>query len=261
MLATSIKKLSPLKAARIKENHNKNYIYSEKYDGQRVAIIVKNGNIKSIVNRRGYEQLEKFTHFKKCDFSSDSMILDAELFVSNSKGISRLNLVNKLANRKRAKMYVFDILSLKGEDLRAEPLIKRRKYLDKINMPKGFILAKQYQNAQKLWDKIIDENREGIVAKKLTDYYIAGRSKSWIKLKNLKEKIITFNKAERHDRGVTLETDDGQVRVSCLGEKSQRVLDYLNLYGEVDAEIQYLRQAKSGKLYQPTFKRLIEKRK
>jgi DNA ligase-1 len=87
-------------------------------------------------------------------------------------------------------IYVFDIMSLNGEDCTAMKMRERRKLIEGI-FPFGdnlklseWRMAKSADDIQKAFDEATEKRLEGIIAKNLEAPYIAGkRDFAWIKLK------------------------------------------------------------------------------
>jgi len=240
------------------------YYYEEKIDGSRVAVIIEDGKVVSLINRRGTDILCKYPHLKADRFDNAlygiDAILDGEIYVNNALGISKLNLLHSTGNKHKARVMIFDVLKIGDTDMRVMPFYKRREHLcTEIPFGGNFDLISHFKNFNLAWEYVKLENREGVVAKKKKARYIAGRSGNFIKIKNWKERIIEFRKLEVTKTGVTLISKDEMIRVACNGKQSAEVIDIMRSQGGVKAEIQYLFENDSGKLYQPTFKRLVKK--
>jgi len=91
------------------------------------------------------------------------------------------------------KVFVFDVLYLDGVPLLTKPFYQRRKILEKVleKMPKGSVInltpqaiVKTKKEFEKLFDKFVANGLEGVVCKKLTGIYRAGkRDFNWVKYK------------------------------------------------------------------------------
>jgi bifunctional non-homologous end joining protein LigD len=79
----------------------------------------------------------------------------------------------------------FDVIWLDGVDLRALPLIERRRHLQSI-LPKGSAIISEALSVtgrgQKLFELMCAQDLEGVVAKRLKDEY--GSRVRWLKIKN-----------------------------------------------------------------------------
>jgi len=144
---------------------DKDFVFEIKHDGIRV-LIEKKENIR-IINRNHLDISDKFPKLD-LDINADSCVLDSEL----ANGI----------------IYVFDILEKDGVNLRDLDLIKRKKILNEtLNETKVIKKVRYELDGSKLWKKVIKNKLEGIIAKKPNSKYVSGRSKDWLKIKNIKK--------------------------------------------------------------------------
>jgi bifunctional non-homologous end joining protein LigD len=104
-------------------------------------------------------------------------IIDGEIVAIDKNGVSRF--IDLLTDRSRAVLYAFDLLWLDGVDLREQPLVDRKKRLEKLVRKSGLRLmyAQHVEDDGKdLFAEICRNDLEGIVAKrKLGD--LKGRRK------------------------------------------------------------------------------------
>ena len=83
--------------------------------------------------------------------------------------------------------YAFDILELQGKDLRALPLVTRKRHLKRIvpSAPSALLYADHLEErGEELFQLACREDLEGIVAKWKNGLYDAERVSSWVKIKN-----------------------------------------------------------------------------
>jgi bifunctional non-homologous end joining protein LigD len=77
---------------------------------------------------------------------------------------------------------VFDILMLYGVDLTGRPWSERRATLERLTFPEQTQLSPVYPDGGDLWTVTLDHGLEGVVAKRVTSTYQAGRrSTDWVK--------------------------------------------------------------------------------
>ncbi len=200
------------------------WIFEEKYDGERCLAIKKNGIVHLMSrNRRNKNRqypeivsaLEKQT--------ADNFIIDGELIALNKKKISdfqalqaRMNIQDNKAIatlQKTTPVYycIFDILYTDGYNVKHVPLLQRKTILKKLlrfnrilkytkhRSPDGIAYLKEACKAH--W--------EGIIAKKKDSPYLNKRSSDWLKFKCVKgqELVIggyTKPKGSRTDFGALL---------------------------------------------------------
>jgi len=124
---------------------SKEWIYEQKYDGERCLAFKHNGKVtlKSRNNRiinTEYPELVQALELQK----ADNFIIDGEIIAVNKKGVSsfqllqgRINLQNKAQISARIKAIpiyfcIFDVLYVEGYDIRALSLVARKIILKKL---------------------------------------------------------------------------------------------------------------------------------
>jgi bifunctional non-homologous end joining protein LigD len=84
--------------------------------------------------------------------------------------------------------YGFDLLALAGEDLRQEPLDRRRAKLARVltRSTDGIVLSEHMDGelGAVMFKHACRMGLEGIVSKRRDRPYVAGRSTTWLKIKN-----------------------------------------------------------------------------
>lgn len=87
-------------------------------------------------------------------------------------------------------LYAFDVLELNGEDLRKEPLEKRKAKLEKIlrKADQGIRFNGHFEDedGSTIFRHACKLGLEGIVSKRRDFGYRSGRCKAWVKVKNPK---------------------------------------------------------------------------
>ncbi len=160
-----------------------------RFDGKRVALISRNDKEQNFQFPEIVEGLQK--SLKK------AAIVDGEIVCLDDRGQSsfralqqRFHITDAAEVRRRRKafpayIYLFDILYFDGEDVRSQPLEKRKKILkravkwnDRIRYTDGVA-----GRGTKLLNDICRRGGEGIVGKRVTSAYADGRSESWVKIK------------------------------------------------------------------------------
>jgi len=238
------------------------WIYEPKLDGTR-GILIKQGSKARILNRR-----KKWIEWRYPEIIKDakkikeSFVLDGEICVLDSKGRPDFNLIqsreqtdNKLKIKLLSKelpaiYYVFDILSLDSKDLTNKPLRERKKILEKV-LPDLEHIKRIFwtKDGPALWKVVRRKKLEGVMAKKLSSKYYAGkRSSAWLKIKFLKtidSIIIGYTQEKRI------------ISALALGVYSQGKLIYIGRVGTGFSEAflkdlyKKLRQIKSKKAPAP----------
>ena len=178
---------------------NEDWIYERKLDGYRA--IGHSGKKAKLTSRNGIDftrQYQKITdELKQIDGDA---ILDGELVIEDKEGRSRFQDIQNYDGDKAdrtLKYYVFDLLSLKGHDLRDLELLKRKELLKALIVPlkspsiiyNDHIIGK----GTDLFNKAKKEGWEGIIGKDGKSNYNSGkRTDRWLKFKlqNSQEALI-----------------------------------------------------------------------
>src|SRR3989344_4940031 len=144
----------------------------------------------------------------KNNVNAKSYILDSEVcgiskegrylpFQNISKRIKRKHYIEKMARDFPIELNVFDVMYYNGNSLMDEPLIKRRKILEKIIKEKKgkIILTKKLvsddeNKIKEFYDEALAAGTEGLMVKNLQSGFKPGRYvNGWVKLKPIMEPL------------------------------------------------------------------------
>ena len=208
---------------------DEDWIYERKLDGYRA--IGYTGKKAKLISRNGID----FSHkYKKITDAlkqiGEEAVLDGELVIEGKNGVSRFQDIQNYEGDKTnlvLKYYVFDLLSLKGHDLRDLELMKRKELLRAFIVPlKSEVIIYNDHIAGKgteLFNKAQKEGWEGIIGKDGKSYYNSGkRSDRWLKFKlqNSQEAIICGYTApsgsRKHFGALVLGINEGK-RIRYIG--------------------------------------------
>lgn len=167
-----------------------------KYDGFRMMINKSLGGSISIFTRRLENVTKQFPDAVKYvtdNVNGDSFILDAEAvgfnpktkkympFQDISQRIKRKYNIDKLEKELPIELNIFDIIYYNGNSLINEPFIKRRKLIEKIVKTINFkirlseqIITDSEEEAGNFYNRALEENQEGLMAKSLDAIYKPG---------------------------------------------------------------------------------------
>lgn len=182
-----------------KIQNKENWLYEVKYDGYRALAMVNNGNVE-MVSRNGNSFTSQFKSLiEELNAFEEQIIIDGEIVIENSEGISDFQLLQNYISQKKGKLkyYVFDITYLNGHSLAKLPLKNRKELLDNLFQNYKFknIINAPYtvSEGEELLAKLTNEGYEGIIAKDMDSPYLPGkRTNSWqkVKLTSSQEAII-----------------------------------------------------------------------
>ena len=173
-----------------------------KYDGLRMQVHVKDGEVE-IYSRK----LEKMTHMfpeiveAASALPAASAIFEGEALAYNAREKKyysfqqtiqrkRKHGVEKMVEDFPLRLFAFDIMYLDGSDLTLAPYLERRHALEglvkgsKAIVPSDLIYTDSPKKLDEYFQRALSEGLEGIIAKDLSQPYVAGARKfAWIKLK------------------------------------------------------------------------------
>jgi bifunctional non-homologous end joining protein LigD len=178
---------------------NEDWIYERKLDGYRA--IGYTGKKAKLISRNNIDFSHKYkTVTDVLKQIGDDAVLDGELVIEDKNGRSSFQDIQNYQGNQSGltlKYYVFDLLSLKGHDLRALELLKRKELLKALIQPlnSSTIIYNDHISGKgsELFKKAQKEGWEGIIGKDGKSYYNSGkRSDRWLKFKlqNSQEAII-----------------------------------------------------------------------
>jgi bifunctional non-homologous end joining protein LigD len=195
------------------------WIYEVKWDGVRGLVWVDNGAL-SIYTRNQNRCERQYPEFLVLPQFIDAQqaILDGEIVILDERGVSKFELIQhrihvrdahaiaKMAQKRPAHLYVFDLLYLDGYDLRKVPLIERKKVLAAILKPHPLLRFSDSFPAtgNELLEVAKQTGLEGLMAKRAGSLYESRRSREWLKYKLTTEQefiIAGFTPGERDTFG------------------------------------------------------------
>jgi bifunctional non-homologous end joining protein LigD len=193
----------------------KEWLHEVKFDGYRMQAQLAGSEVR-LLTRSGLDWTHKFggaivAELKR--LKCTDAIIDGEVVVLADSGVSSFALLQadlSAGRTDRFLYYVFDLMSLDGEDLRKEPLVERKQALQDL-------LGKQRGNsAVRFSDHFAEPGKvmlehacrmglEGIVSKRADAPYLSGRGLSWVKSKcTLRQEFVIggYLPSEKTGRGL-----------------------------------------------------------
>jgi DNA ligase-1 len=181
-------------------NHGGKTAFEFKYDGARVQIH-KGGSVVRVFSRRltdVTESLPEVVEAVEANLGASDAIVEGEVVALDEKGrpiafqhlmrrFRRVHKVRDMAEKIPVRLFLFDILYLKGRSLISLPYVQRRKILEdnagEIPLT-AQVVTGQKDLAEKFLKQAMDAGHEGLMAKKLDSPYTPGsRGKRWLKIK------------------------------------------------------------------------------
>jgi bifunctional non-homologous end joining protein LigD len=169
------------------------WIHEVKIDGYRTAARIERGQV-AMFTRAGNDWTPRFRPIAAilAGLRVRTAYIDGEIAVLTNEAISDFGALQEALGRHGGSaelVYVaFDILHLDGRDLRALPLVERKAILEKLlaKLPKGSTVQfSQHVTGQgpEFFKVACQRHLEGIVSKRATSPYLAGRGGDWVKTK------------------------------------------------------------------------------
>lgn len=168
------------------------YVYEEKFDGERMLCFVRNGDdvYNAVFYSRTLKPL-KFPYRIPLKPGHRDCILDGELVFLDPDTKLTIPICDTGDRRLLHKQYrVFDIQMLDGEYTHDRPLLERKRLLTKVLDSSDHVALVEFHDVLSreqlisAFDHVIAEGGEGLILKRTRDCYMAGLRK-WIKLKEL----------------------------------------------------------------------------
>ena len=167
---------------------NSDWVHEVKFDGYRIQLRVEDGKAK-LLTRKGLDWTVKFAAIARAGGKLPDCILDGEVVALDHNGapdFAALQAALSDGNTDALVYFAFDLMFAKGEDLRSLPLSARKVRLEKLL--KGAGNALRYvehftSGGAAVLKSACRMSLEGIISKKLSAAYRAGRGEDWTKAK------------------------------------------------------------------------------
>ena len=192
-------KIKPMLAFLVEEPFDHpDWIFEIKWDGYRALAEVRAEGVQ-LYSRNFISFNEKFsTIVKGLEGLEEGTVLDGEVVLLDKEGRSHFQLLQNFLHAHESagalKYCVFDILFYRGKDLRALPLIERKKILKKVlaRAPKVIFYSDHvFEQGVTFFKAATKRQLEGIIAKDGQSPYLSTRSKYWLKIKtHLRQEVV-----------------------------------------------------------------------
>jgi bifunctional non-homologous end joining protein LigD len=162
------------------------WLFELKWDGFRTLAHVTGGGSK-LVSRSGnaFRSFPDLAAELALEVNADDAVLDGEIVKLDDSG--RPIFLDLMRRRGPFALVAFDVLVVNGKDVRALPLVERRKLLRAV-VPQGSsaILYAQHVDGdgRDLFAEVCRQDLEGIVAKHRAGRYGEDEPRRWLKIKN-----------------------------------------------------------------------------
>jgi ATP-dependent DNA ligase len=180
------------------------WLHEIKHDGFRV-IARKDGTRVRLFSRPGNDLTARFPLIVEASarLRPRSCIIDGEAVSCGEDGIAAFDRIRYRRHDEDVFMWAFDLIELDGDDLRREPLERRKGALARMlaRAAEGVRLNEHLEaEGPVVFEHACRMGLEGIVSKRKGSWYSSGRSRDWLKAKNPKAPAVTRLAEEDWDR-------------------------------------------------------------
>jgi bifunctional non-homologous end joining protein LigD len=185
-LATSIEKVPA----------GERWIHEIKFDGYRVQVHLANEAVK-IFTRRGNDRTKRFKKVAHDAWriKAASAVVDGEIVVPAADGTTDFSVLqNELKGSSETIVLVaFDLLYLNGQDIRKEPLVRRKTELKKIIAGTDIQFSESFKiEGREMFAHACKLGLEGVVSKVRDSAYTSGRGNNWVKKTCAQRETLTI---------------------------------------------------------------------
>jgi len=172
----------------------KTWLHEIKFDGYRILARIHDGRVR-LITRNGHDWTTRLRALAKSlqTLPVQDAVLDGELVALSASGVSSFReLQEALSSNETAQLVyeAFDLLHLDGYDVRAVPLIERKRALAQLFQAAGYEPdgAVRYSDhiqgrGSEFFEQACGLGLEGIISKRADAAYRSGRGALWLKLK------------------------------------------------------------------------------
>lgn len=162
------------------------WMHEVKYDGYRALIAVGGGSAK-VYTRSGLDWTDKFAAIAEAAaaLDVDNALIDGEIVAFKDGRPDFSTLKDAISAGGDMTFFAFDLLTLDGEDLRPLPNVQRKERLRSLIPDTDRLKFSEHVigSGEELFERMCQEQLEGIVSKKADAPYRGARTKSWLKVK------------------------------------------------------------------------------
>ena len=168
------------------------WVHEVKWDGMRVLVDVRDGVV-TVWSRNERDVTAAYPELDGIGHDYADMLLDGEVValeagrpsfhaLTERMHVSERRRAERLAVTRPVTLMVFDLLRLFGSDLTAQPWSARRELLDRLDLDGRHWQVPAVYDGEQLLAATADQGLEGIVSKRRSAPYAAGRrSADWRK--------------------------------------------------------------------------------
>lgn len=162
------------------------WIHEIKQDGYRM--IARRGEGVRLLTRNGFDWTKRYPLIAAGleRLAAKSATIDGEAVWLDDNGVGDFQRLHSRTVDREVTLIAFDLLELDGQDLRKDPLERRRARLrELLKGAEGISFSDHFEgDGATLFEHACKFGLEGIVSKRRDLAYESGKSKRWLKIKN-----------------------------------------------------------------------------
>lgn len=163
------------------------WVHEVKFDGFRIQVHRDDRKV-TIYSRNGHDFTDRYPAIVRdiLKIPTKQFIIDAEITAIDNAGMPAFGALLRARLDSPVCIWVFDMLSYRGKDVRALHWVARRYKLDQLLGRSGSPLIRDsetFSDPHSLLFACEKFKLEGIVSKRIDRPYISGRTTTWIKVK------------------------------------------------------------------------------
>ena len=215
------------------------WVHEVKFDGYRTMALIEGGRVR-MLTRTGLDWTPKFKDLAEdlAALGVKTAILDGEIVALDDKGVSSFKTLQDELSHGRSQnlqYYVFDLLSLDGEDLRDLPLLERKRrlkaLLDKGEAGNRVLYSEHFTYESDVLEHVCSLAYEGIICKRADARYSSGRNRNWLKVKCHKRQEFVIGGFTEPKGGGPKPSKDKGIGALLLGYYAEEQLVYAGKVG------------------------------
>lgn len=192
--------------------NGKDWVHEVKFDGYRTEALIDHGKVR-LMTRSGLDWTPKYQAIagRLATLDVAQAVLDGEIVALDDKGASSFTRLKDELSAERSEnlqYYVFDLLSLNGEDWRRKPLRERKACLQELLAQHDFgnlvHYSEHFADNPDFYPRVCSLEMEGIISKRADAPYTGKRSAAWLKVKCHKRQefvIVGYTLSDHAERG------------------------------------------------------------
>ncbi len=165
------------------------WVHEIKFDGYRMQAAIQD-NVAHLFTRNGHDWSDRFPEITAALATLPDAIIDGELVALDVEGRPDFPALQASIDRRTTGalyFFAFDLLAARGLDLKARPLLDRKKELKRLlgrDPPPGVVYVDHLaEPGEKVLRSACAMGLEGIISKRSDALYRSGRTGTWIKTK------------------------------------------------------------------------------